>query len=513
LDRPESSPSRGFFLVGLVGALAFSAACVVVATQQWFVGDDFSFLSHVQRPGTDWWAIFFSPSDRFWWSYRPIGMDSYFAIGHALFGLSYMGFFAISFAFHLATVALAHRIARLLGMGAHGAMVVGLVYLTRYAIVDGIFWCSDFFYVSASFFYALAVCLFLEFLASGSRSKQALSAACFVAALMSCEFALTLPAVLLLLGLRHHMKAEEGVWLPSPAEVARIGVALWPHWLAAAIYVPFRYLVATSTIRHGLYSYSISGKSLDQALAQIAWISGPGLAAWASALLILGSVGWVLRRSAEQRGEAVRYGLPLAAVFGAWLVANGLPFIGLVHPHSRFSMPLVLPAALFAGLCVHLVFQNTSASRRPLLEVAVLAGIALSLPYAALTRHAAEPASRPAWIFAETVAALPHAARFDRKMAVTYGGPEMAGAQVAEIFGIAVQNGALLPAVFPGQNVRFELAPVGSDALGPARCPKCEYFQLMPDYTLLPWEGPSALRPGPAAQSVAAAWTQSIQSR
>jgi hypothetical protein len=98
-------------------------------------------------------------------------------------------------------------------------------------------------------------------------------------------------------------------------------------------------------------------------------------------------------------------------------------------------------------------------------------------------------------------------------MAVAYGGPEMAGAQVAEIFGIAVQNGALLPAVFPGQNVRFELAPVGSDALGPARCPKCEYFQLMPDYTLLPWEGPSALRPGHAVQSVAAAWTQSIQSR
>jgi hypothetical protein len=467
------------------------AACIQVATHQWFVGDDFAFLRYVQQPEIDWWSVFFSASNRFWWTYRPIGMESYFAIGYGVFGPSYMGFFAIMLGFHLATVVLAHRIARLLGLGAHGAIVVGLVCLSRYAIVDGFYWCSDFFYVSASFFYALSISFFLGFLSSGSRSRQLLSSICFVAALMSCEFTLTLPAILLLLLIRDRIIASPDGWRPDTADLVRAWNTLWPYIAVAAVYVPFRYLVAVSRAQPPLYSYSISGKTVGQALAQIGWISGPGIASAALALLMLATAGLALRHSGARRRETIRHLAPLLAICAVWIVANGLPFIGLARPHPRFSMPLVLPTALMVGALVDGSFRSVTNERKLMLEVATIAGIALSLPYAALARHAAEPASRPARILADTVSALAPEARYKRKMAVMYGGQGMADSRTARRFRIAVESGQLLAAIFPGQRIRFVLAPVGDPRHGRSHCPRCEYFLLLPDYTLVPTARPS----------------------
>ena len=89
------------------------AASGFVASREWFSGDDFAFLALVQRPDVWSWRDAYLPlGERFWPFYRPLGMQTYFRLAVAAFGLSAPAFFAVSLAVHFTRGLVVFRLAR-----------------------------------------------------------------------------------------------------------------------------------------------------------------------------------------------------------------------------------------------------------------------------------------------------------------------------------------------------------------------------------------------------------------
>lgn len=164
IGRSETAVVSIGFRLG-AGALLGSwiLASFWLASLEWFSRDDFAFLALVRLPEAwSWSEVFWPVGERFWPFYRPLAMETYFRLSHAVFGLEAFGYFAVSLVFHFASGALVYRIARQLGQGGGVAFVVAFLSVSRHPSLDEIFYGSVFHFVISVFFVLLAVTAYLD---------------------------------------------------------------------------------------------------------------------------------------------------------------------------------------------------------------------------------------------------------------------------------------------------------------------------------------------------------------
>jgi len=374
-------PSRAYVAATLVVVLALAAACVILASREWFYGDDFYFLRGAQT-GRDWWHTFLPLGERGWWSYRPLTIEVYFSALFALAGLDPFPYLLASLVLHFASGAVVWRIARRLDFDPRVAMFVGAASVALYPSLEGsLFWASGFQTVAGCFFYVLCVALFLEYRLRNDRRFQAASVAAFVATLLSNELGMTLPGPLLLLGFH----VAEGTF------GARVRTALrasLPHLLLLLAYVPFRYLLIGPSrlpMPGGYYLPHLGWHVLSNVGGFFVLLlqATPAATWFVLALVALGSA------VAAARGELGRLA-SLSLVLGGWLLATMVPFAGTWFIHARSAMPMEAPFCLLAGVFLDALVRASTPRRARFVELALVGAL-----LAAILADAAAP--RPAF--------------------------------------------------------------------------------------------------------------------
>ena len=422
-------------------------AAGIVASREWFTGDDFAFLALVQRPDVWSWREAFLPlAERFWPFYRPLGMQTYFRLAVVAFGLWAPGFFAISLAVHGLRGLVVFRLARQLGCDFRAAVAGGLLGVAGSASLGEIYSGTIFHYVAASLASALCVSWFLSAARGGRGAVRLGSWLALVAALLCNESSVVLPVLLLAAALHDEGFAlSSGAWLRAARRIA-------PHALLTAAYLVLRFGVIAATEDRVLYTQAFDAHVLRNAAAQVEFACR-GLAGVFvfSALCFAGGVtAW---RSGVGAGAAAR-GALLCGIWAALVLA---PFIVLPFPQRRFSIPLETPLALLAALAFTALASAVAPRRRGRLTLVFLSLPLLAFPWGPLRERARHPDGElprrlVAFVEAQTPPLAPAA-----RLVVLYGVEGLADRVTAERFRYLSYNGGVLKAVRPDtrMTVRF----------------------------------------------------------
>jgi len=421
-------------------ALAMAAAAGFVASREWFSGDDFAFLALVQHPDVWSWRDAYLPlgEQRFWPFYRPLGMQTYFRLAVAAFGLCAPAFFAVSLAVHFTRGLVVFRLARQLGCDVRAAVAGGFLGVAGAASLGEIYSGSIFHYVAVSLASALCVSWFLSAARGGGGAARLGSWLAFVAALLCNESAVVLPALLMAAALYDEGFAlDAGAWL-------RAGRRIAPYALLTGAYLVLRFGVIAPTEDRVLYTQSVDVHVLRNAAAQIeiACRGFAGLLALA-ALCLAGGVA--AKRSGVGEAAEAR-GALLCAI---WIALALAPFVVLPFPQRRFSIPLETPLALLAALALTALGRALAPRRRSRLALAFLLLPLLAFPWGPLRERAQHPdgelPQRLAAFVDGQAARLAPAAR----LVVLYGVEGLADHAAGERLSLLSYRGGVLRGVKP----------------------------------------------------------------
>lgn len=382
IDRSQDSTSRTFLFSCAVLGAAIVAIYVLVASREWFFGDDFIFLRLAQSE-RDWWQVFFPLVERGWWSYRPITVDLYFTGFFAAVGLRPLPYLLASLAVHFATGVLVYRLAAQLGFDRRVALVSGLLSVSMYPSAQEVFWASAFQHVGARFFYLLAVSLFLDFTRWRRLRYQLGSCAAMLATLLSNEFGVTLAGVLVLLTL-----ANPRGGLRGRARRALLDPA--PQILMLAFYVPFRWvwMAPADLPMPDLYLPVLGWHILENALGYLYILVHEHPAHLVAVLILIASAWAAVWRS---RADALQLGTR-TLLLGTWLLAVMVPFAGTFFAHPpRWAIIMEAPFCLLIGVHLDALWSRWGARHPRIVESALLGLILIALPVATLRERAREP--------------------------------------------------------------------------------------------------------------------------
>ncbi len=450
--RQRSAPilngERGFAAACAALVTAMVAASGFVASREWFSGDDFAFLALVQRPDVWSWRDAYLPlGERFWPFYRPLGMQTYFRLAVAAFGLSAPGFFAVSLAVHFTCGLVVYRLARQLGCDTHAAVAAGMLGVAGAASLGEIYQGTIFHYVAASLASALCVAWFLSALRGGGGVARWGAWLALVAALLCNESAVVLPALLFAVALfEAGFALTASAWLRAARQIA-------PFAVTTGAYLVLRFGVLAATGDRVLYTQALDAHSLLIAVAQleIACRGASGLLALA-ALCLAGGVA-ALRSGAG--ASATARGALLCAI---WIALALAPFVVLPFPQRRFSIPLETPLALLAALALTALGRAFAPARRPRLAWAFLLLPLLAFPWRPLWERAQHPDGElPLRLVAFVEGQM---ARLEptSRLVVLYGVEGLADRAAGERLRYLTYNGGVLKAVRPQtrMNVFFQ---------------------------------------------------------
>ena len=464
-------------------ALAMAAAAGFVASREWFSGDDFAFLHLVQRPDVWSWRDAYLPlgEQRFWPFYRPLGMQTYFRLGVAAFGLCAPAFFAVSLAVHFTRGLVVFRLARQLGCDVHAAVAGGLLGVAGAASLGEIYSGSIFHYVAASLSSALCVSWFLSAARGGRGSARLGSGIALVAALLCNEFAVVLPVLLFAAALHDEGFALRGdAWLRAARRIA-------PYALLTGAYLVLRFGVIAQTEDRVLYTQVLDAHVLRNAAAQIelACRGFAGLLALA-ALCLAGGV------AAKRSGAGVAAAARGALLCAIWIALALAPFIVLPFPQRRFSIPLETPLALLAALAFAALGRAVAPPRRSRLALAFLLPPLFAFPWGPLRERARRPdgeSPRRLIAFIEGQAArLDPAAR----LVVLYGVEGLADQAMGERFHDLTFGGGVLRGVKPDTQMTMSFYDLNQRPPRNVLRHDAFFVALLPDLTVAPAE-PSLL--------------------
>lgn len=471
------------FLTGAAAAfLLLAAMSLLVASRESFSRDDFGFLAFVQKPIWSWLDIYLPIDQRWWWAYRPLGMESFFYFGFRVFGLDAFGYFAVSLFLHYLTGILVFRIARQLGFGFHIAVVTALLAVSRHPTMAVIFYGSVFHYVAAGFFCLLSTSLFIDYMRRGSPYRELLSCLALLLALLCNEFAVVYPAVFLLLSL--HL----GGWEISSASLLRALRRCAPQLLLAAFYLYFRFEVIAPVRTHSGYAarYGL-GHLAENFAAQLYYFFGdtPSLVV---SLLLVAAAATLAGRGAAGRERMRSWLVPLNLLCLAWLLLVLTPFVVLGASHPRFSKPIEVPLCLLFGGYLDVLWRSLPARRRPAGEIALLVLVFAALPYHTLWLRSQELVGEHARQLVEVIQQEHPRLAPGSRVVILHNAPGLGshagGARYKRnIFG----GDALLHAHFPGRGLSLELYDLWRSP-PPERCKRCVYLQLLPDLSVAPAE-------------------------
>lgn len=452
------APGRGSgaFLVACSAiGIALVALCAWLAREEYFFGDDFLFLRQAQLP-RDWVHVFFPLGQRAWWSYRPLSIEVYFSALHAVAGIDAFPYLLASLAAHFGAGVVVFRLAGRLALDRRVAIVAGLLSVALYPALNAeLFWASTFQTVSGTFFYALAVALFVGYLQSGLRRWQLAACAAMVAALLANELAMTLPGPIVLVAL---VLGRGG-----PGERVRAALHTTAPVLAIlVIYLPFRYLLLGPSVfptpvmnlpRLGWHVPRNVLVFLDMLLAQ-----SVALEAVVAALV---AAGWIA--AARTGAHALSTLAQRVVLFGGWLLCTMVPYLGTYFVHHRAAIVMQAPFALL--LCAHLdpiARAATSLRARRLVEAGLVALLLATIPYRALLEQARSPRG---------------AVNRDLLALVGRGAPDLpAGGCVriharpgdvwtpSEVFALGFRTTGVLAVSYPGRHLELPAAGGGQPA-------------------------------------------------
>ncbi len=464
------------FLLGITAlALIFFAMCLVAASHESFIRDDFAFLAYVQRPHWSWAEVYLPIDARWWWAYRPLGMETFFYVCFQLFGLQAFGYYCVAIGLHFATGWLSYRLMLRLGFEPRIAAVGALLGISRYPTMHDIFYGSVFHYTAAIFFCLIAINAFLDYARLGARKYQAASWASFFLALLCNEFAVMLPFVLLLFFL------YDGKFALSRDVLTSAAAKTAPQFALAGLYLFYRFRVIAEVEANHAYVQSLDpGLVIHNLGRQLYLLFGDSLSMWTAIALMLGSLGMAARKPAGR--ELLRsWFAPLSIVLCGWVLALMAPFTVLMVTHSRFSKPIEAPACILFAAGLHVVWQLYGEQRTRLLEGALLLLVLIALPSAPLVERYREPQGVHGQALAEAVReAAPDIAPRTRVVLI-YNAPGLASHAGGAKFKREVFGGtAALQAYFSDKMLRLELHDLWQARVEPG-CSDCLYLQLMPD--------------------------------
>jgi hypothetical protein len=443
------------------------AACAgFVASREWFVADDFAFLALVQRPDLFSWQETFLPlRERFWPFYRPLGMQTYFRLGVAAFGLAAPGFYAVSLLVHFARGLVIFLLARRLGCGVRSAAAGALLGVGGAASLGELYSGSIFHYVAVSLATALCVWGFLR----EGRGAQLGSCVALAVALLCNESAVVLPLLLAASGL-----------VAGPAQAGwRLARRAAPHALITAAYLVLRFRVIAADEARVLYTPRLDAHAAANAAAQLAIGAGGGAPLALLAALGLAGALAVAARRADDRD------LARGAVFcSVWALLALAPFSVLPFPQRRFSIPVEAPLALLAALALEALWRSCVPRARRGLEAALLVLPLLAFPWAELRERAARPQGELPRRLVRFVEDGAFPAGSATRLVVLYGVEGLADRESGERFRYLAFNGAVVHAVWPEGRISVRFHDLNQRPPRSVLRPDGRFVALLPDLTL-----------------------------
>lgn len=379
----QPSPSRAYTGTLLAIGIAILLVCVRIAYGEWFFGEDFLFLQQANEP-RDWWSVFVPLEGRTWWSYRPLTIEVYFSVLHHYFGLNAFPYLLVSIAAQFGSGGLVWRIGRQLDLDRRVAMAAALMSVALYpSLNEELFWISAFQTFGSKLLYLATVTTFIDYLQRGGRGRLVVSIGAMLLALLAGEYALTLPGPLVLLAAYFHT----GTLVERVRRAFRTAA---PHVVLLALYLPFRYLLLGPAELAASGSYAphlgihmlrnIGGFLLFLAKGQ------PLLLSVFAATAALGGI------AAWRSGPAARSRLiGLSWLFGGWLLAAMVPFLGSWFIHHRAASIMEPPFCLLLAAPLDAIARWAPARRAKLLEAGLVALLLLSIPYRELWLESAYP--------------------------------------------------------------------------------------------------------------------------
>ena len=464
------------FFIAIAGiALLFAGMCLLAAGQESFIRDDFAFLAYVQRPHWSWAEVYLPIEDRWWWAYRPLGMQTYFYLCFQLFGLNAFGYSVVAIALHFATGYLAYRLMLRFGFDARIAAVGGLLCITRYPAMRDIFYGSVFHYIAAIFFSLLAMLSFLDYAQQKTTSKWVASVFFLFLALLCNEFAVVLPAVLFALSLH-----TDGV----PSDAGKVKQALirsLPHWILVAIFLVYRFEIIAPVEANRAYGQSFDPIFLLTSLGEQLTLLFANPISGSIALCTF-ALAWVLiLRSEQGRGLARSWLVPLSLFCAAWMLAVMLPFAPLMVNHSRFSKPIEIPACILYAGALNVLWVVYSPERRKLSEGMLLVLVLAALPTSLLWDRYHSPVGIHAQALARVVADFDPTIPAHSRLVILYNAPGLASHAGGMKFKRETFGGtAALQAYFNDEMYQLHFHDLWRGPIEPG-CANCVYLQLEPD--------------------------------
>ncbi|MBY0275868.1 hypothetical protein K2Z84_11030 [Candidatus Binatia bacterium] len=379
------SAARPFAAACLALGLLLVGFYVWLAHAEYFFGDDFVFLRRAQQP-RDWAEVFVSFRSRGWWSYRPLSIEVFFSALNAVAGTNAFPYLLTSLAVHFATGALVYRIALQLGIEWRVAIVVGLLKVAMYPSLNGeLFWASAFQTVLGTFFYVLAVSLFLDYLTRDRRPLfQIATTLAMLAALLSNELAMTLPGPLVVLAL---------VFGEGDARQRIRGTlrACAPMIVLLGIYLPFRYvLIGASFTPTPPLNLPHLGWHVPWNVLNFVRILGKRSTLLVDLLLAIVVAGWACAAWARD-GSLHTLARRVVALAG-WLLCAMVPYLGMYFLHHRAAIVLEAPFCLLVAAHLDPIVRRAVTPRATrVVEVGLIALLVLAFPYQVVGEQARVP--------------------------------------------------------------------------------------------------------------------------
>jgi hypothetical protein len=461
-------------VVGAVGI--FVAACLLVSLRQWFLADDFAFLSHVQLVEPWSWLDIRTALEGHWWPfYRPLGMESFFYVSHRFFGLNFTGFVLVALLVDLVTGWLVYRIAVGLGFDARTAAVAAVLSITRHATTLGFFRPCRFHYTLMMFFIALSVKFFLEYLRRGRVRHQLAGCAALAVGLFCNEVVLIVPGILALVSLCTEQRVAP--WIAVLRAIRRV----IPQLLVAVAYLPLRFELISVRDLPDFYRFSFGPHIVRNVGTQLLYVFGSHAALIVPvSLVVLGLAAACLRSAGRERATGWLFRVNFLCI--GWMLLALLPFVLLPQGEVRWSALLSIPIGLFFASYAELLWRAWGRRHPRTIELGLVVLLLVSLPYEALWERVNDPVGTKPKRMMDVMERYLGNPGIRTRFLILYGSPGLATERTHRRFEGGLFGGIMPHAVFPEHAIDLEFVDLskGGKALEQLPRPKRKRYWHRP---------------------------------
>lgn len=231
-----------------------------------FSHDDFFHLTISQARAFGDFLNFFNPTvaPGGFGFYRPLTTQVFYFLGISLFKLNPLPLHLISFTVFFAVIFMVFKLAEELLKSRKAALLTAFLYAVSATHFGHLYYLGAFQELGLAFFFFFSVWQFVRFLKFGKFRNYLISLVMFLGALMSKEFAVTLPAVLLLVFFHLKLRKEQ----ITPLKKNLLGLV--PFLLVLGLYL-FFHLTYYGFAKGDSYVWQFSPRILNTIFWYLLW--------------------------------------------------------------------------------------------------------------------------------------------------------------------------------------------------------------------------------------------------